>query len=133
MPEDHTKPFGCDRCWPADADADAAWKAMLELRIALRLIDESHFTVKLRTCERCGQGFVTVFTETIDWQGGDDPQRWSVTPVTPDESIALQGAGGLMAMLHKLAPERRSLCHDSPKGEPPRNFWTQGIVIGPHD
>ena len=132
MPEGHAEPFGCGRCWPADAEA--AWQAMPELRIARRLIDESHFMVKLRTCERCGQGFVSVFTETIDWQDGEDPQLWSLMPVTPDESVGLQDAGrALVAVLHEVAPGRRSLCRDFPKGGPPRSFWSQGIVIGPYD
>lgn len=128
----HPDSFGCERCWPADAEL--TWQAMRELQVKRRLVDESHFMIKLRVCAGCGQQFVSVFTETIDWQDGDDPQLSSLMPVTPDESAALQRAGGApAAVLRELAPQRRSLCHDFPKGGPKRSFWTQGIVIGPYD
>ena len=124
--------FGCKICFPADADN--SWKAVNLLRIDAELIDESHFMVKLRSCPSCKQHFVTVFTETIDWADGEDPQFWSVLPITPAESKQLLEAGsGVVPQLHSLAPTRRSLCHDFPKGESPKSFWWNGITIRPHD
>ena len=32
-------------------------------------------------CARCSQGFVSVFTKTIDWEDGDDPQFWTLLPI----------------------------------------------------
>lgn len=127
-----SKAFGCENCLPPDVDS--AWEAVNLLRIDSELIDESHFTVKLRSCPTCQQHFVSVFTETIDWADGEDPQFWSVLPITPAESTQLLEAGSdLVPQLNALAPTRRSLCHDFPKGASAKSYWTRGVTIGPHD
>jgi hypothetical protein len=124
--------FGCKTCLPPDADN--AWEAVKLLTIDSELFDESHFMIKLRACPRCQQRFLSVFTETIDWADGEDPQFWSVLPITPTEAKHLLDAGsGIMPQLNALAPTRRSLCHDFQKGESPRSFWSSGVSIGPHD
>jgi hypothetical protein len=121
--------FGCATCWPPAADG--ARESLLALKIDAELIDESHFMVKLRSCPGCRQRFVSVFTETIDWEGGNDPQCWCVLPVSHAESQALLTAGSaLIAQLHALAPDRRSLCDDSQSA---RTYWSHGVLIGPHD
>ncbi len=90
--------------------------------------------VKILSCPKCKQYFVYVFSETIDWADGDDPQFRSVLPITPSESKQLSEAGGnLEALLNALAPSRRSLCHDFPKGDSPKIFWSSGMSIGQHD
>jgi len=46
-------------------------RGRVEARRALdfeaELIDESHVHVAILACGQCGQRFVSVFTETIDW------------------------------------------------------------------
>ena len=122
--------LGCIACWPSSADA--AYEALKNLQTEIELVDESHFTVKIRSCTKCEQLFVSVFTETIDWQDGDDPQCWSVMPLTPEEAQKLSAKGGA-AGISALPTVRQSLCHDAPKGSAARNYWCQGIAIRPHD
>ena len=127
------KDFGCDRCWPTAADA--AWAARGALTQVAELIDESHFHVMLLACPGCTQRFVSVFTETIDWEDGDDPQSWTLLPITGTEAAELvqQRESLPETMLHALGPGRRALRLDQPKASAPRIFWSTGISIGPHD
>jgi hypothetical protein len=125
--------FGCKSCWPDDADA--AWKARGGLSDAGRVVDESHFGVRILACPRCRQRFVSIFTETIDWTGGDDPQYWTLLPLTEEEAAELAAAEeeGIERKLNSLGPGRRCLERDYPKGSSPRNHWGSGILVGPHD
>ena len=129
----HTREFGCDLCWPADARA--AWGARDGLSRLRELIDESHFIVAILACPRCGQQYVSIFTEMIDWEDGNDPQYWTVLPITwaEAESLMRQGASLNEMSLNALGRERRSLRRDHPKAGPPRVFWGSGILVGPHD
>lgn len=126
--------FGCKRCWPEAAAA--AGDAIQHMEINKALIQESHFSIKLRTCKICKQAFVSVFTERIDWQDGEDPQRWLFMPITPEEITRLSAQNSTSALersIQRLAPNRKSLCLDHPKGHPEKIFWTRGIRIGMHD
>src|SRR5215213_6300087 len=88
MPEARqTEHFGCEHCWPATAEA--AWNGRGNLTRVAELIDESHFDVALLACARCNQRFVTVFTEMIDWIDSDDPQYWTLLPLTEPEADSL--------------------------------------------
>ncbi len=129
----NTETFGCHRCWPPWASA--AWEAFLALSVEAELVDESHFAVAIRACAGCGQRFVIVFTELIDWVDGEDPQDWTVLPVTIAEAATLIEAGGaaIAPALAALAPRRRSLRREFPKGRRPRVHWDSGIIVGPHD
>jgi hypothetical protein len=129
----HMERFGCERCWPASADA--AHEARRTLRGEAQLVDESHFRVGIRVCPACAQRFVSVFTETIDWDDGDDPQYWTLMPVTAEEVADLRRHGDDLSesTLNALGPARRCLQHDHPKGVPPRSYWGTGISAGPHD
>jgi hypothetical protein len=124
--------FGCDRCWPSSAEAaDAARRT---LRIEAELVDESHFRITIRACPGCSQRFVSLFTEMIDWKGGDDAQYWTLMPVTQAETADLVGGGSLSeSALNTLAGGRRSLFHDHPTGKPARTGWGTGLWVGPHD
>jgi hypothetical protein len=99
------------------------------------VIDASHFHVMILACRRCTQRFVSVFTETIDWVDGDDPQYWTLLPLTASEAAALVQHPGLVTetQLHALGPERRCLRHDHPKATTARSFWGIGISVRPHD
>ncbi len=125
--------FGCEQCWPPAADA--AWEARGALTHVAELIDESHFHVMILACPRCPQRFISVFTETIDWVDGDDPQYWTLLPITAAEAADLvqQRASLPETMLNALGPGRRALRLDHPKASAPRLFWGTGIRVGWHD
>ena len=130
MPESAS--FGCERCWPDSAEAAAAANA--GLKSVARLVDESHFGVSIRVCPACSQRYVSVFTETIDWADGDDPQYTTRLPITEAEAAALESSGSnIEARLNALGPGRRSLRRDHPKGGPLRTYWSTGFLVGPHD
>ena len=124
--------FGCLQCWPDSADV--AWEARKHLVGASELIDESHFHVMILSCSKCSQQFLSVFTESIDWVGGEDPQYWTTLPLTAPEAADLVGRSGTSETdFASFGQGRRSLRHDFPKDELPRNYWGKGILIGPHD
>lgn len=125
--------FGCEGCWPAEAGA--AWKARDALDRVAELVDESHFGVRILACPRCAQRFVWIFTETIDWVDGEDPQYCTLLPLTEAEAAELtgQGASTIERKLAALGPGRRSLRSDFPKGKPRRIHWGKGLSVWPHD
>ena len=124
---------GCARCWPASAEA--AWAARKSLSREAELFDESHLHVMIQACPDCAQRFVSVFAETVDWVDGEDPQYWSVLPVTATEAADLVARGDSLAEGHLvvLGPDRRCLHRDFPKHAEPRCYWGIGMRIGPHD
>jgi len=127
------KTFGCEKCWPFSAEAaDEAWRTLIPV---VELIDESHFHVMIRECSGCSQKFISIFTEMIDWSEGDDPQYWTLMPITEDEAADLMRRGDSVTeeVLNSLGKGRRSLQHDHPKGKPTRICWGVGILVGPHD
>jgi hypothetical protein len=125
--------FGCERCWPADADA--AHEARRTLTGEADLIEESHFYVRIRACPNCSQRFISVFTETIDWDDGDDPQYWALLPLTAAEAADLiqQGSSLTEATLNALGRGRKCLQHDHPKGMKARSYWGTSLSVRHHD
>jgi hypothetical protein len=125
--------FGCEHCWPATPDA--AWEARRALAREADLIDESHFHVMILACSSCTQRYVSVFTETIDWADGEDPQYWMLLPITDAEAAELVQRRGSVteAQLNALGPERRCLRRDHPKAAAPRTSWGIGLWVGPHN
>ena len=125
--------FGCERCWPPDADA--AWEARRTLACVAELIDESHFHVMILACAECAQRFVSAFSETVDWVDSEDPQYWTLLPITDAEAFDLvQERHSLTeTQLWRLGPDRRCLRRDFPKGGEPHSYWSPGMYIGPHD
>lgn len=124
---------GCAACWPPDADA--AVEALLRLDDEARVVDDSHFIVRVMACAACGQRFVSVMTEMIDWDDGDDPQHRIAIPVTPREAAAVVAGGerGIEASIAAIDRSRPSLVQSWPKGKPKETRWSRGIWIGPHD
>jgi hypothetical protein len=126
--------YGCERCFQASADAvEEARRKFIELA---RLVDESHFIVRILACPHCRQRCVSVFTEMIDWSGGDDAQYWSLVPLTDNESERLiaQGEHVDVHLIEALGSERAYLQVDYPTGKPKRISWAKGnLWIGPHD
>ncbi len=125
--------FGCKRCWPSIAEA--AWEARKGLAHVAELIDESHFHVMILACPSCAQRFVSIFTESIDRKAGDDPQYWTLLPISEGEASDLvQHQDSLTeATLNALGHGRRCLRRDHPKGIEPRTFWGTGIAVNQHD
>ena len=125
--------FGCERCWPATADA--AWEARDGLTRGQELIEESHFHVMILACARCNQRFVSVFTEMIDWKDGDDPQYWTLMPITETEAADLVRRRDSLteSSLEALGRDRRCMRHDYPMAGARRTYWATGVSVGPHD
>lgn len=122
--------LGCGACWPATPDA--AWAARSRLSQA-ELIDEPHYRVALLSCPACGQTFLSVFTETVDWADGEDPQYWITLPLTAVEHAGLAGTRPTDAQIAALGPGRRSLHRDYPKGGELVTRWGTGIHVRAHD
>lgn len=125
--------LGCEHCWPSAADA--AWNARDGLRLTAELIDESHYHVMIRACPQCGQRFLSVFTERIDWTDGDDAQHWTVVPITKREAAKLTRRGSALTdiEINSVGSNRRSLVRNYPTGGGPCEFWGTGIIVNPHD
>lgn len=125
--------FGCQKCLPTRAEE--AWNAVRDLGIYARLVDESHFNILLRRCSACGQQFVSVFAETVDWSDGEDPQAWTVLPISEQEAASLQAATeqDVISGVYSRWPDRCSLCFDHPKNEEATIVWSRGIRARPHD
>jgi hypothetical protein len=125
--------FGCEQCFKADAEAMA--RAKNKFNEIARLVDEEHFIIRLLSCPACGQRCVSVFTESIDWSGGDDAQYVSVLPITAEEAELLQKSGeNLTARINAMGCDRRHWRDDSPTGGPRKIQWDSGgLYIGPHD
>jgi hypothetical protein len=123
--------FGCATCIPEEPASATA----LALTEDARLVDESHFTVKIRSCRGCGQKFLWVFTEQIDRVNGNDPQCWSVLPIAPDEAEALIEAGDALDLeaVSRMGMRRRFLRDDSPALGPRSCGYVYGPLIRPHD
>ena len=126
--------YGCERCWPHDAAA--AWEARQGLAQMSELVHESHYRVQILSCPSCGQNFLSVFTEWVDWAGGEDPIYWTVVPVDTGEVAALADPEGALgeAELEAMARGRRCLLVDYPTGvSKPTAAWGVGLRVGPHD
>ena len=124
-------------CRCASVDPTVAREAIHAAEWLDKLHDESHFGVAIRRCGACGQLFLTIFTECIDWADSDDPQRWLAVPIIDAEATALRAAdigADENAILAALPGTRRFLEHDRPKGTPPSLSWvTRPLYIAAHD
>lgn len=122
--ENWPHPFGCPVCY----GDDAAKVAGRSLECGPVLIDECHFSVSIRRCSACGQRFVHIFTEFIDWTGGNDPQYVDILPVTEAEAAALaaQGEAVDLKSIEALAANRRHLKKNWPNDGPQAVFWSPG-------
>ena len=102
--------FGCDLC--CGEDAAEAWTAKRKHETVL--LDYSHFAISIERCDSCGQAFVRIFTEFVDWEEGDDPQYWDLLPVTEAEREVLIAQAGEpdLKYLMTLGADRRHLKAD---------------------
>jgi hypothetical protein len=125
--------FGCATCWPEAAEA--AWTAQTRLSTEHQLVDESHFRVTLRRCVTCSQVFLKIFTESVDFTHGEDPQYWTIIPLTAEEATGLIEAPEppSEAALGAIGPGRRSLRRDYPSGGSLTCAWNTGVGLLVHD
>ena len=99
-----------------------------------RPVDESHFSITFLRCRDCGQAFIRVFTELIDWADGEDPQRWVYCPLDSKELERLNHEALRPEDVVALGLERRMLIFDFPKGqEATFNWLVSRLWIAPHD
>jgi hypothetical protein len=123
---------GCGVCF--GDDAGETWARSAALRRVVALVEESHFSVRVVTCGACGQAFASVFCETIDWRGGNDPQEWLLLPLTSHEAAVLTAAENVEGALAALAPERYLVRSFPSDAEAPAASWRRGRVWVPrHD
>ena len=126
-----------DRCICIGDDGLAAREAIRKAQHIAELVGESHFGVSILRCVRCGQHFLSMFCERVDWADGDDPQTRVVVPIGEDEARGLQTANIAAdenIILEIVANERRFLCHDMPKGAAETLAWkTRPLFIPGHD
>ena len=123
--------FGCAACIPTGPSP----ARVLGLEFVAELIDESHFGLSVRRCPACGQAFVWVFTEQVDWVNGEDPQCSTVMPLEREEAERLIRAGAQvdLAALDALGRARTFLRDDYPSSGVRRCEYTRGPLIGRHD
>ena len=76
-----------------------------------------------------------MFTETVDWVDGEDPQFWTTLPITQAEAADLYERRKVLTDidLSALGAGRRSLHRNYPKREAPSCHWGSGIAIRYHD
>ncbi|MFO0595906.1 MAG: hypothetical protein U0228_11390 [Myxococcaceae bacterium] len=124
--------MSCHLC--ANENAETAWGAARATRVAA-LVEESHCSLQITACS-CGQRFINVFTERIDWNGGEDDQTWLTLAIAADEAARLEGTaeGELHRVVNALGVGRRFLVRSFPTGGVLSVWWqASGFSIGPHD
>ncbi len=134
-----TASWGCARCLGSDAAAAWRWLGARESRRGL--LSEPHFSLSLTTCRACGQRFARVFSERIDWRGGEDPQRTDLIPLGAEEARAFEedatrsGGRGVAALLTRVTGDgRRRLVWDWPSGQGAHIVWmTSAFRMPRHD
>ena len=120
--------FGCSHCCPADASK--AFGAETR-RHEHTLVGSSHFDVYIARCTECGQRFVGICTEIIDWVDGDDAEYWDIVPITDEEAsqLAALDENGSTFSVAALGDGRRYIKADHPTGGEFRVEWVNGPLI----
>jgi hypothetical protein len=125
---------GCERCFVGSAEQ--VYTRMRDLELVESLVDESHFSVHLKRCAACGQRFVSVFCESIDWSGGNDPQQFFWAPITAEEATSLRGLdeNATERAILAIAPKRGCLDVYWPSsGDKQIDFVEGPTLLAPHD
>jgi|SRR5277367_804642 len=137
-----TETFGCDRCGAESAEAVAEYRN--QLKFVVELVEQSHFAISILECPDCGQDWVFIFIETIDWTDGNDEQHCTLLPVTKSESDQLQvqqesvsiqeKRQSLSTRLSQLSINRRYLQTNNAPEKDTAVRWCHGqLFISPHD
>ena len=105
-----------------DPEATVARGLQAQFELLETFGKESHWWRYLLKCRDCGQLYVYDFHETVDWEGGEDPQFVTWVPVATDDEIAAVKAAP-PGLLGGFTPR---LCRDWPKGQDrPALFWVR--------
>jgi len=119
--------FGCERCY--GEDAPVSWRDHAALfENAGEIWAESHLVVSIWRCRNCGQPFVYVWMELIDWHGGDDAQYATLVPVDLHELDTLHAMHEQLDVpfIGNLGAGRRRLDFDRPTRKPRWLGWRSG-------
>ena len=124
--------LGCKYCY--STDANTAFELVLKTRVNNNLISESHLSVRLRKCKHCGQQYLVIFNEKIDWEHGEDPQHWKVLPISIDESKLIlssekRNEQDLFQTIELIAIGRTTLNMEWPKKQNQRVSWGKGLFL----
>ena len=120
--------FGCGAC--SREDAEAAWQHFRhDVDTEAPIVDDPHFIVRIVRCRACSQPFIRIFTEFIDWSGGDDPQYTTIMPVTEAEAAAFTDGSLSVFQAGKIGAGRRHLLSDWPSGQARRISWGEGTFL----
>lgn len=125
-------------CPCAGPDAAAAYETLRRAGPLFTLIDDTHLIIRVRRCA-CGRAWLSIFTERVDFAGGDDPQRRELIPLEAEDIAALEPMAGRASeeALLELGDgwERRVLVRDWPGGaaQPVAAWRTGGLRIAAHD
>ena len=105
-----------------DPEATVARGLQAQFELLETFARDSHWWRYLLKCRDCGQLYVMDFHETVDWEGGEDPQFTTWVPVATDDEIAAAKAAPPGA-LGSFTPR---LCKDWPKGQDrPSLYWVR--------
>jgi len=121
-------------CPCQSVDAAEAAEGALAAPVIEELRAGSHFDISLRRC-RCGADWLAVFTELIDFGGGDDSQAWTLVPLTVAAASRLRAVrpvteGDLVACLGQV----RHIMRVWPRGGTLGVSWAEGpLIVLPHD
>ena len=116
-----TESLGCRRCY--GDDPHTVWDYYEDgLEVERELVGDSHFLVQLRWCLDCGQRFVWIFGETVDWLRGNDAQRREIVPLRDGEAESVIELD--YPAIAALGRDRRHLETDWPPNGPPSVHWS---------
>lgn len=127
MNADHaeTPSFGCEQCYAEDLDPSLALDHARYAHDA-GLEDDSHFIVSLCRCKACGQRFISIFTEYVDWEYSEDDQYRTLMPLTEQEAAELADGVRTVFSVGELGATRRYLQSDWPSRTAKTERWTSG-------
>ena len=120
-------------CRSGNPEIDAtAWK------FESSRIDDSHLRVSVLRCPTCDQRALTLWTELIDWDGGDDTQATMIVPVPASEdanALALVDDESEVSALLKRLPTGYLIrsCPRDFQGQPVWVWQPGNAFILPHD
>ncbi|HTJ72924.1 MAG TPA: hypothetical protein VL551_35630 [Actinospica sp.] len=120
-----TTTFGCPHCYAEDlpaADADDHKRYELDTNLE----DDSHFIVSILRCRACGQHFISIFTEYVDWEYSEDDQYRTLMPLTEQEAADLRSRAASVHDVGDLGRTRRYVESSWPSRTAKTIRWTSG-------
>lgn len=127
---------GCGKC--NAEDPEAAYAALSDSPRIDALISRAHFDIELLRCESCGQPWVYVYAEFVNFAGDEDPDYRDYVPISEEElreltSLEDRSYDAITTRVKSLAEGRTRLQADWPVGaDGLRPRWTtEALVIAP--